>query len=224
MPLPLNENETGVSLILVPHNNHDRLNTRLQRDVLPTIAAHPRWQFQLVVVDNSDADKRPAYSLDGYAVEHTSIWPGSNIMYGPAMNLAIEACIHPYIVYVCSNHGHMYDPTWIDDLIHPLMQNDRIAMTGSLYPSGSPLNMGFPGHLPQVHIQGGVFAAKTAVMRTHPYTSDPRWVHWGSDVYQGFQLTNAGFALHPVASVNSVWRQCVASPEQWKYVHDYSEE
>ena len=84
--------------------------------------------------------------------------------------------------------------------------------------------MGFPSHLPSFHIQGGLFAARTAVMRDYPYTDDARWVHWGSDIYQSYQLLNAGFELKNVPSVNSVWRQHVEVPERWKYVHDYSEE
>jgi len=224
MPLPLNEDEIGVSIIIVPHNNQDRLNKRLSRDILPTIAAHPHWKFQLIAVDNSDADKRPVYQLDEYAIEHLSFWPGSNIMYGPAMNMAVQASRYPIVVYICSNHGRMYDPTWIDDLVSPLLQDPNCAMTGSVYPSCHPLQMGFPSHLPSFHIQGGLFAARTAVMRDYPYTDDARWVHWGSDIYQSYQLLNAGFELKNVPSVNSVWRQHVEVPERWKYVHDYSEE
>ncbi len=224
MPLPLNEDEPGVSIIIVPHNNQDKLNKRLTRDILPTIAAHPRWKFQLITVDNSDADKRPDYQLGEYAIEHLNLWPGANIMYGPAMNLAIRASQYPIIVYICSNHGRMYDPTWIDDLAAPLLQDPGCAMTGSVYPSCHPSDMGFPAHLPQFHIQGGLFAARTAVMRDYPYTEDERWVHWGSDIYQSYQLLNAGFGLKNVPSVNSVWRQNIELPERWKYVHDYSEE
>jgi len=224
MLLQSKENERAVTLILIPHNNQDRLNRRLQRDLLPTIAAHPHWRFQLVTVDNSDADRRPSYSLEGYDVQHNSYWPGSNIMYGPAMNIAIRASECPYIVYVCSNHGRMYDPTWIDDLITPMEEDQSVAMTGSSYPSCRPEDMGFPRHLPSFHIQGGLFAARTEIMLAHPYTQDERWVHWGSDIHQSYCLLYAGFQLRDVHSVKSVWRQCVEMPERWKYVHDYSEE
>jgi hypothetical protein len=229
MHLPSRENDPrvpadlGVSLVLIPHNNQDRLRQRLERDLLPTIAAHPDWKFQLVTVDNSDVDNRPAYNVEGFNILHTSFWPGSNIMYGPAMNLAIGACAYPYVVYLCSNHGHMYDPTWIDDLIEPLIREPSVAMTGSAYPSCRPEEMGFPSGLPSFHIQGGLFAARTEVMRAYPYTSDERWVHWGSDIYQSFCLLAAGFELRDVLSIKSVWRQCVEMPERWKYVHDYSE-
>ena len=144
MQLPLKENDPGVSIVLIPHNNIDRFKTRFQRDVLPTITAHPNWKFQLIIVDNSDTDNTSLYHfLEVHDLDKTVIWPGRNLMYGPAINMAIGLAAYPYLVYVCSNHGHMYDPTWIDDLINPVIQNSNVAMTGSLYPSGDPGEMGF---------------------------------------------------------------------------------
>ena len=221
---PLKENELGVTIILIPHNNSDRFKTRMHRDVLPTIQAHPLWKFQLIFIDNSDADKKPEYDFpEEKNIQYINIWPGDNIMYGPAMNMAVEKTIYPYLVYVCSNHGHMYDSTWIDDLVNPIVQNSNIAMTGSLYPSCHPSVMGFPSHLPHQHVQGGVFAARTETLVTYPYTADQRWKHWGSDIFQCYQLLSAGFKIHNVNTIISVWRKCVDFPENWKYVHDYSE-
>ncbi len=224
MQSPLKENELGVSIILIPHNNAERFNTRMQRDVLPTLKAHPSWQFQLILIDNSDEDKKQQHDfLKEHNIEYSYAWPGNNIMYGPAMNIAVSMCKHPYFIYICSNHGRMYDATWIDDLINPIIQNNKIAMTGSLYPSCNPADMGFAHHLPRVHIQGGVFGARTEAIAVHPYTHDARWKHWGSDIFQSYKLMTAGYTLHPVKTINSVWRECLPSPERWKYVHDYSE-
>lgn len=197
---------------------------RIQRDVLPTIAAHPGWQFELIIIDNSDEDKKPPlHMLDAQQVPYVYKWPGENIMYGPAINMAMACCTYPYFVYVCANHGRMYDPTWIDDLINPLISYPNVAMTGSRYPSGDPSSLGFSAALPHYHIQGGVFGGRRDILLAHPYTTDQRYIHWGSDVYQCFTLLNAGFELHHVPTINSVWRQRVASPQSWKYVHDDSE-
>jgi hypothetical protein len=224
MPLAASQNETGVTIVVVPHNNVERLKIRLERDLFPTIAAHPNWKFQLVLVNNSDTDEAPVSSIpEQDNLEYNYFWPGTNLMYGPAMNLAIKASVYPYLVYICSNHGHMYDPSWIDDLVNPMRADNKIAMTGSYYQSGDPSNMGFPAHLPQIHIQGGVFGARTEALREFPYTTDPRWVHWGSDIFQCFQLIQAGLKLHNVMTIKSVWRESLHSPEQWKYVHDHSE-
>ena len=119
----------------------------MQRDVLPTLRAHPQWKFQLIFIDNSDENKKQQYDFfNEDNIECDYVWPGANIMYGPAMNIAVALCKHPYFVYVCSNHGHMYDATWIDDLIDPIIQNSKVAMTGSLYPSCNPTDMGFGPH------------------------------------------------------------------------------
>ena len=101
---------------------------------------------------------------------HTIIWPSINLMYGLAINSAIEITAYPYFVYVCSNHGHMYDPTWLDDLVNPIVHDSRVAMPGSLYPIGNPTEMGFPSYLPHVHIQGGVFGARTEALIAYSYT------------------------------------------------------
>jgi glycosyltransferase involved in cell wall biosynthesis len=215
----------SVSIIAILYNNADRFTVRLERDLIPTIHAHPDWKFQFVIVDNSDLDnKSTCQVLCDNDIEYVYLYPGNNIMYGPAMNLALESCKYPYVIYVCSNHGRMYDVTWIDDLLYPMIEDEKVAMTGSFYPSCSPVDMGFPPELPPIHIQGGLFGAKTAILQAFPYSLDQRWVHWGSDLYQSFQLLNTGFLLKDVPSIKSVWRQNLSSPERWKFVHDSSEE
>ena len=214
-----------VSIVIIPHNDSKRFTTRMTRDILPSINAHPNWKFQVIVIDNSDEGKKQLFDFPQLNnVEYHYEWTGTNLMYGPAMNLAASVSCYPYLIYVCSNHGHMYDPTWIDDLLAPIIKNPKVAMTGSYYPSCSPQNMGFPSNLPAFHIQGGVFGARTEALKSHPYTSIDKWKHWGSDLYQSFQLMQAGFLLEDVASVKSVWREALISPEQWKFVHDYSEQ
>lgn len=222
MQLTLSEIE--LSIVLIPHNNQHKFKTRLERDIIPTIKAHPLWKFEIIIVDNSDhANEIILNSLYEINIFPLYLWPGTNIMYGPAMNLASSVNPYPYMVYLCSNHGRMYDPTWIDDLVIPIIENPKIAMTGSLYNSCHPAAMGFPKHLPSKHVQGGIFCAQTEIMKKYQYTKDHRWLHWGSDVYQCFQLLNAGFLLYDVSTIKSVWRQNVSQPEKWKYVHDYSE-
>jgi hypothetical protein len=224
MSLPLTEKQIGVTIVLIPYNNEERFLTRLERELLPTLQAHPHWDFQVIIVDNSDEDKRPSYRFfEQHQLKHKIFWPGTNLMYGPAMNLALTACENPYVVYMCSNHGRMYDPTWIDDLLLPLVNDERVAMTGSYYGSCNPDSLGFPSHLPRYHIQGGLFAARTATLQAYPYTTNQSWIHGASDIYQSFQLLNAGFTLRDVPTVKSVWRQNLDSPERWKYVHDYVE-
>ena len=226
MQSALSENEIGVSIVLIPYNNQDKFQLRLERDIIPTINAHPDWKFQIIIVDNSDEEYRVSLnSLQELNICPVYIWPGKNMMYGPAMNLALLADPYPYIVYLCTNHGRMYNTSWIDDLVGPMIQDEKVAMTGSHYASGCSANLfGFSSHLPRIHIQGGIFGARTKVLKAYPYAMDLKWIHGASDIYQSYQLLNAGYVLKDVPTVKSVWRQKVHLPEQWKYVHDYSEE
>lgn len=221
----IDNNRIGVSFILIPYNNGEKFRTRLERDLLPTIHAHPTWDFQFIIVDNSDEDQRACCRFfEDNELKHYMLWPGTNLMYGPAMNLALKACEYSYITYVCSNHGRMYNPTWIDDLINPMIEDEKIAMTGSHYASGCGAeHFGFAPHLPRIHIQGGIFGARTSIMKAYPYSSDRNWVHGASDIYQSYQLLNAGFILKDVPTIKSVWQQNLPSPQRWKFVHDYTE-
>ena len=38
-------NEIELSIILIPYNNHNKTETRLERDIIPTIKANPIWKF-----------------------------------------------------------------------------------------------------------------------------------------------------------------------------------
>lgn len=227
-PLPPKPNSIlegrGVSIIFIPYNNADASILRLERDLFPTIDAHPDTNFQLLIVDNSDEDQKLNYCIPALSnIEYCYLRTGKNLKYGPSINLALKLAKHDFIVYICSNHGRMYDPTWIDDLVAPLIEHKNIGMTGSLYPTGiSSLEMGFQVDLKRYHIQGGLFGARTNTLKQHPYTEISEWIHGGSDIYQSFQLMAAGFELKDVPTVKSVWRQQVANPSNWKYVHDHS--
>jgi GT2 family glycosyltransferase len=90
-------------------------------------------------------------------------------------------------------------------------------MTGSLTYSGAPSMQGFPDDLLDQHVQGGVFAARTAVLREHPY-DEGEYRHWGADVNLCFRLSAAGHTLADVPSIKSVWRED-AGQGDWKYLH-----
>jgi glycosyltransferase involved in cell wall biosynthesis len=216
----------GATVVLVAHGEEDRALTRLLRDVLPSLRVRRRVvEFELVVVDNSGArlERLAEAVLRNGDLHARYLWNhGENAWYGPALNQAVAAARHPFIVYACARHGRMHDPTWIDDLLRPLAQDasGRVAMTGSLYPSGAPSHMGFPDTLEWTHVQGGVFAARREVLARFPYPGGAL-AHWGADVYQCHRLRHEGFRLVEVPTVKSVWRERVDG--SWKYVHDESE-
>lgn len=213
----------AVTAVVIAHNNEAEGIVRIVRDVLPSLRhLAPLIDAELVVVDNSEVSSARLAEVvrrnGDLAGEY--VWNGGdNLLYGPSLNLAAGVASSPFLLYACSRHGLMHDPTWAWDLLAPLRdESAAVAMTGSLRPSGSPTAMGFAGGLAPVHVQGGVFAARTAAIRDNPYPGGD-YAHWGSDVYQSFQLMQAGYRLMDVPTVNSVWRSS-CQPGSWKYVHE----
>ena len=212
-------------MVLLPYNDLDKARRRLERDVIPSLRHHDDWTFELIIIDNSNQ------RLDALADLVASLpwrsrylWhEGQNLLYGPSLNLAAALADHPFILYACAQHGYMVDPTWVEDLIAPMWTDERIAMCGHLYPSGPPDLVGLPetGH-PHLHIQGGVLAARTDIIRRFPY-HEREWAHGGSDIWQSYRLMQEGLILHDVATVFSGWMM-VAPPGPWKYVHDYADD
>jgi GT2 family glycosyltransferase len=210
-----------VTVVMVPYNNEDKALVRLRRDLLPALAY---LDAELIVIDNSA--ERSFRLVDGVnAAGGRYCWQqGRNLMYGPAMNLAVELATKPYVLYLCTEHGYARDPTWPLDLLKPLVDDyaGKIAMTGCIRSSGPPTNLGFPADLPEIHVQGGVFAARRDVLRAFPYPTEV-YPHLGSDVYECFQLMAAGFQLVDVPTIRSEWRKAVwrklPGARSWKYVH-----
>jgi hypothetical protein len=213
----------AATIVLVPYNNAARTIHRLTRDILPSLTHYPDWHFQLVVVDNSEQRQdQIADLLANLQWPARYVWnEGRNLYYGPALNLAASLAEHPFLVYACTNHGRMIDPGWIGDLVRPLWEDERVAMTGHPFGSPYPWTLGFRDTGNYFHIQGGVLATRTDLIRRYPY-DDGQYAHLGSDIWQCYRLMQEGFLLRQVPSIVSVWRQ-VAPHGPWKYIHDHSE-
>ena len=147
---------------------------------------------------------------------------GRNLYYEPALNLTLERATGDLFIYVCSSHGKSNDPTWLGDLLLPLLTDSigNVAMTGCLRPSGPPSIPGFADSLLWMHVQKGVFAARGDVLRANPYL-DGQFAHCGSDIYQSLDLVHSGYRLVDVPTVKSVGRTRVGKG-WWKFVHDES--
>jgi hypothetical protein len=215
--------ERACSLVVIAHNDLERCQRRLTRDLVPSLEHHPDWDFELLVIDNSERRLDPLADLvSALPWRSQYLWHGgTNLFYGPSMNLAANLAAHPFLLYACMNHGRMVDPTWIDDMIRPMWLDERVAMCGHRYPSPPPESLGFPNVGGQFHIQGGLLSARASVIRNYPY-EEGQYAHWGSDIWQSYRLMSAGFVLEQVPTVISVWREH-AVPGAWKYIHDHSE-
>jgi hypothetical protein len=110
---------TRVAAVMIAYNNEDTSLTRLHRDLLPALTlleyAH------VIVIDNSAAESdRLVDALLHCGFDFDYRWQrGANLWYGPSINLAVKVSTQPYLLYVCTNHGEAFDPTWARDLLEP---------------------------------------------------------------------------------------------------------
>jgi len=214
------------TVALFAYDNLDRCRLRLARDLLPSLAHYPGWRFELIVIDNSPHRLDPlADEIARLPWKSRYLWHnGTNLRYGPSMNLAARLAEHPYLLYACTSHGRMFDRTWIEDLIRPMWDDERIAMCGYLFPSAEPGVLGFADRgQRRVHVQGGVLAARTEVIRRVPY-QEAEWAHGGSDVWHSYRLMQEGLTIQNVPTIYSTGLRIPSPAGTWKYVHDYSED
>lgn len=213
------------TVVLIPYNDLDRSLRRLERDLVPSLRHYADWQFEIIVIDNSARRLDPlADDVARLPWKSRYLWhEGRNLLYGPSMNLAACLAEQRYVLYVCMKHGRMLDPTWIEDLIQPMWHDTRIAMCGHLFPSAPPQVLGYRDRgQPRHHIQGGVLAARTDVLRNFPY-QEKEWAHGGSDVWHSYRLMETGLLLRDVPTVYLGW-MVQAPPGPWKYIHDYADD
>jgi hypothetical protein len=125
-----------------------------------------------------------------------------NIGYGGALNKAAAQCRGDVFVYFSSNRAKMYDREWLARIVAPL-SDPNCGMAGSVRPCQFDRIARRPCDIwePQIHVQGGVFAARTAVLRENPWS--PYFPQVFSDVYQAWNLIKSGFYLADVAEVQS---------------------
>lgn len=209
---------------LIAFNNEKKTLQRLQRDVLPAaLKVNERYSTRatIAVVDNSAS---PTESIVTWLRENYPAWifkwnDGANWMHSRSVNwFAIK---YPgTLVYVCSQHGKSYDPSWAIDLIEAANSDPQAAMAGHVVPGS------WDGRSIQF-VQGGIFAVRTEVLRRMPF-DEANIPHYWNDVELGDRFLRNGYKLIDVQSVRSAWRAMwvprqTAPRAGLKYVHDESE-
>ncbi|MCZ7648422.1 MAG: hypothetical protein M5U26_24710 [Planctomycetota bacterium] len=189
---------------------------RLERDVLPTLAHYPDGQFEIICVDNDAAPcQRLIDCLRGMEVPCRYLWNGgANLQAAASKNQMYALASHPFFVYLCANHGRMYDPTWLEDLLLPF-QHPQVAMAGML--DRYPLKHIGEGEGNGIYVQGGVLAARVEVMRRLPMSE--RFPHDHSDKFISLHLIREGYDLADVTTILSLWRKPIPEKHDYKYVH-----
>jgi len=229
----MNPPQPSVHAILICFENPDQTLVRWQRDVRPALQLYTT-NWDVTVVDNSARPSDPLHETFGTDY----LWQrGANLMYGPSLNLAIpRRPTATYVLYVCTRHGRALDLTWVRDLIEPMERWPHVGMCGHLMGSNSPegvahdggpgcewvkdayrwVNPDGTGDVKQ-HVQGGVFAARTALMLRFPYPA--QYPHNYTDHLLTWAVLKAGYECYDVQTIKSVWRDEVRDPRGYKFIH-----
>ncbi|MFV0443456.1 MAG: hypothetical protein ACK5Q5_07785, partial [Planctomycetaceae bacterium] len=149
------------------------------------------------------------------------IWnQGYNVYLAGALTTAALQAHGRNLVYCCASHGLINDPIWLTDLIAPLA-DESIALAGHVQPCEFNRGASVPAEIidPQIHVQGGVWSARTAFLREFGFSH--RFPFEFCDVDLSRRCLAAGYQLASVPSIVSIAGGVIPDPERYKYVHDY---
>lgn len=184
----------GISVGVCVFNDAPVLESRFRTLIFPALRAFAE-PAEIICLDNSRAPSRALQKLIaecGFPGRY--IWNGKNLRYAASVNRLVELAAYGTLVYLCPKHCEAGDVSWLPDLKAALWETENVALAGSLQPG--PPEMPFP------HVQGGIYAARTEVLRQVPF--DRRFPHDLSDVWMSRRLTGLGYRLGSVDSVLSV--------------------
>lgn len=145
---------------------------------------------------------------------------GYNVAQGGAMNQAAKKADTDAIAYICERHTTISDYSWLRDLIDSI-EPTNVGMAGNVQPCNFACVAQNPDDIiePQVHIQGGVWAARRETFNKFKFSY--RWPQTFCDVDISRRMIASGLTLANVPSVASVAGGKVDHPERFKIVHDY---
>lgn len=173
------KNSHKATVVFVPYKNHVRF-----RKILAEVK---RVTNNIIVIDNNP---EPVLKNECQDVQYAH--NGNKGMLAGATNFAVTICRTEYFVYLCSNHIHIYDDTWLEDLIEQMDALPDVVMGGDLLPVGKAL-----------HIQGGIYIARTIFLKQYPYNVK-KFPFSFMDVEISALITRKGFKMRGLKGVKSV--------------------
>jgi hypothetical protein len=189
---------------------------RLERDILPTLRHYPHWEFELICIDNDPAPNQGLVEfLRQCGIPVRYLWNGgANLQVAAAKNQLYGLASHPLLIYACANHGRLYNPTWLEDMVLPF-QDPQVALAGTVMTY--PLDHIGKGEGTGIFVQGGLLAARVEILRRHRMTDE--FPHMHSDKWICYELLRHGYRIAHVPSVLSLWRLPIPAQHAFKYVH-----
>lgn len=176
---------------------------------------------ELLIVDNSPSPSVEVHQLAAADPRVHHLWnDGYNIYIGGGLTKAVAQANGDSFVYLCASHGLQNDPSWLKDLIAPLV-DPQVGLAGHIHPCEFNRVAAVPEDIcePQIHVQGGLWSAHTETLREIGFSH--RFPFEFCDVDLSRRMLAAGYALVTVPSIVSVAGGIIPDPERYKYVHDY---
>jgi len=145
---------------------------------------------------------------------------GYNLYIAGALSRVLQKSRGQNLAYFCATHGLVNDPTWLTDMLAPL-DEPGVGVAGCVLPCEFNRVAACPADIiePQIHVQGGVWSARTAFLREFGFSH--RFPFEFCDVDLSRRCLAAGYQLASVPSVVSIAGGVIPDPERYKYVHDY---
>lgn len=175
----------------------------------------------LLIVDNSPTPTTPAIELAARDPRVRLLWnDGHNLYIAGSLSRMLREARGSKVAYFCASHGLVHDPTWLIDMLTPLDEPD-VGAAGCVLPCEFNRVAACPADIiePQIHIQGGFWSARSAVLREAGFGH--RFPFEFCDVDLSRRLIAAGYQLVNVPTIVSVPDGTIPDPERFKYVHDY---
>ena len=189
----------GMTICLVPYKNEKNFY-RVLADVEKTIDYD---RHKIMVVDNNSIP----LNVPGVLYYHHK----NRFRLAGATNFAIQHTEDDVFCYLCSNHVRIYADDWAD-AIEDYIRDHDYAMAGDLQP--------FSG---RKHVQGGVWAGKTAILKRVPYKQyDFSFMDvWITDelIKRGYKVGRIPFVKSVMAAMSEAER--MRSKRKYKIIHSH---
>jgi hypothetical protein len=136
---------------------------------LPTLAHYP-LAFRIVCIDATRFPGAPD-RLRTVKLPVKYLWNGgANLQVAAAKNQLYALASHPVLVYACANHGRLYDPTWLEDILVPL-KDPQVALAGTV--TTFPLTHIGQAEGTGIFVQGGLLAARVDISEASAFRPLP---------------------------------------------------
>jgi GT2 family glycosyltransferase len=190
-----------LTIALVTFNSRDHVELLLDAIDAFTCAPH-----DLIVVDNGSTDGmldllRARAGRPGFALVEN----GRNLRCAAATNQALALTRTDYLVYLCARHALVTSPGWDVALVGYMDAHRDVPLAGDVWnpygftlPSRRYANGWTPerhGRENLLHVQGGAWVARTAVLREIGGFNAEEYPHSGMDVELSYVLVSLGLPL-----------------------------